>query len=130
MNPNAKLSIVKYEIDLLERRIVFFLKEYQGTRSGKAVFDGVWGHHFANVLDGNIVEGIKESSPNVLYEKYSDLLKEYQQNGFPFNCFDEEEFCIRVAKRSLKPIIITGQYGFNGWIMCESMSINMEESAT
>ncbi|WP_297792424.1 hypothetical protein [uncultured Marinobacter sp.] len=128
MSKSPKLSINKYEIDLLERQVVLYLKEHQGARVGKAKFEGVWGHQFSNVLDGNIVVSIEECDPEELHHKYSGTLEEYQQCGLPFNCYDLKEFCSRVAKRSIKPIIIEGQYGFSGWVLCESWCVTLEEA--
>lgn len=125
MNPNPKLNIEKYEVDLKRNVITFQLLEHEGTQLGEAVFTRVWGHQFSNVLSGNYVVSIKECSPEDFHKKYTPELEEYQQCGFPFNAYKPAEFCADIERRSLKPIIITDQYGFSGWVLCEDIRITL-----
>lgn len=125
MNPKPKLHIASYEVDLQEKTVVFQLKEHEGERIGEAVFKGVCGHQFSNVLCGNIVVSIRECSPEELREKYTQELEEYQQCGLPFNAYKPKEFSSSIERRSIKPMVITGQYGFSGWVLCESARVNL-----
>lgn len=97
MNSNPNLNITKYDVDLQENVIVFHIKEYEGELVGEAVFEGVWGHQFSNILCGNIVASIKKYSPKEFHEKYYQVLEEYQQCGLPFNAFKPDEFSISVV---------------------------------
>jgi len=125
MNPYPKLRIEKYEVDLERSVITFCLKEHQGEVAGHAIFKGVWGHQFLNVLDGNYVISIKECSPEEFHKKYTTALEEYQQCGLPFDAYKPTEFCADIERRSLKPMIIEGQYGFSGWVLCENTEISL-----
>lgn len=125
MNPFPKLHIEKYEVDLESSLIIFYLREHEGSLSGEAIFKGVWGHQFANVLSGNYVTSIKECTPEELYTKHASALEEYQQCGLPFNAYKPIEFCADIERRSLKAIVIVGQYGFSGWVLCESINVTL-----
>jgi hypothetical protein len=125
MNPYPKLNIEKYEVDLEKGFITFYLREHQGKMVGEAIFKGVLGHQFTNVLSGNYVTSIKECSPEEFHQKYTAALEEYQQRGLPFSAYKPTEFFSDIKRRSLKPMIITGQYGFSGWVLCENAQINL-----
>lgn len=128
MNPFPKLQIEKYEVDLESNLITLYLREHEGEIFGKAIFKGVWGHQFANVLSSNYVTSIKECAPEKFYTKHSAVLEEYQQCGLPLNAYKPSEFCDDIERRSLKPVLIIGQYGFSGWVLCESFDVTLGDN--
>jgi hypothetical protein len=86
-------------------------------------FNGVKGHHFENVLEGNILFGIEESTSEEFYKENTATLEAYGRFGLPLSVKTKQEFVEDISKNNLKIFVISSSYGLTGWVISEGMEL-------
>lgn len=116
-------NIYEYDVNCAQREITLKLKQYHGSESGTVIFDGVIGHHFKNILEGNIVLSIEEYGPLKFHADFENEILEYVKWGLPLNFKGSAEFEAQSNHKGLKFIVISSSYGLSGWVICTNVSV-------
>lgn len=116
-------NIYEYMVNCSLSEITLNLQMHHGDEKGTVIFNGVVGHSFEHVLEGNIVSSFGEYGIAQFYEKFAHDLREYQRWGLPLQFKNLAEFEVESNRKKLKFIVISSSYGLSGWIICTQIKI-------
>ena len=116
-------NIYSIEIRCEENIIILHtkLQEVDASEYTDIIFNGVVGHRFENVLDGNIILNVEEWEPEEFYAEFKTALQTYYKYGFSVNSSNLEGFSIAMLQRNLKAFVIDSSYGLSGWVISNDM---------
>ena len=115
-------NIFEYHVSCKLKEITLMLKEHHGNKSGTLVFRGVVGHHFENVLEGNIVLECSELNAVEFYNEFESQILSYQKCGLPVASKNQEEFIVESKNKSFRFVAISTSYGLSGWVICTEVT--------
>ncbi|MBK7878641.1 MAG: hypothetical protein IPJ77_23535 [Planctomycetes bacterium] len=96
------------------------------ARLADVVFEGVDGHHFEHVLDGNIVFDLREIDPEPFVASWSDLFARSLSYGFPcprYSGSDVTTLPAYIRSRGLHCYALSTSYGMYGFVIANSCRI-------
>jgi hypothetical protein len=121
--------LLGYSVECESRRVVVHVDSYHDrpeTQHVDVVFEGVVAHHFENVLSGNIIFDVKETSPRVVVESYAWLFDRLANYGYPdigARWNGRDELISLLEARGSRGFEIDSSYGAWGFVLANSISL-------
>jgi hypothetical protein len=134
-NPTPKLSvhdnnIYSYEFDSRTSTLVLrtVYHAHAIVEHTDVWFLDVWCHHFENILGGDIIFDIEDSTVDLELERYGDLFSRLRNYGWPRVDWNKETLQEAVARRELRVWNIGSSYGIAGFVIAKEMRMTSRDA--
>ncbi len=123
--PSVHDNIVyAYSVDCDGRRLVLHtaFRDREPHEFTDIVFRGVVAHHFANVLQGNILFDVEEAEVGSFVRENEQLLAESWRYGWPPLAYNGDLNALVEALKAaaVRAYSISSSYGLSGWVLAAS----------
>lgn len=117
-------EIIKYEVDLRERKVSMYVQSIKGNDivSNKLIFLDVIAHCFNDELAGSTILDIELCELHKFIKDNENMLRQRKDYLWPmdYNTIDELEQYLKLNNYSY--YCIFSSYGLNGWILSKGFS--------
>lgn len=119
-------KIISYEVNLEKKRIVFHTLSPDSENKLNIIFTNVIAHVFEDELFRSIILDIEKADLNRFLSSNKKLLQEKKDYLWPMVYETENELYETLDEKGITYYVIYSSYGLNGWILAESMSIEVD----